>query len=345
RPGNWKVRRIPGRAAGVGPDRRAEREWTGTAAARAPGRGARPGRAAGRRGAATGVTQRDGARCRPVGAPAVAGALLRAPRDLSAHPGSGEFAADVGNRRLPAQPARGGHGTAPRCLDRRCAAGAHPLVRRYRQRPAALGRLVGVPPPGAGRPQGTLTMSDGIIEATDLGVRFVKNRRRNLRLREFVVRPDRRPRVDEFWALRGVTFTIKAGDAVGVVGRNGTGKSTLLRLIAGVLVPDEGTVVTHGRVAPLLELNAGFSTELTGRENLAMVAALHGLKRPEIAEVAPKIIEFGGDQVEAFLDAPVRHYSTGMRVRLGFAIMAHLPHPILLVDEVLAVGDRDFRQK
>lgn len=188
-------------------------------------------------------------------------------------------------------------------------------------------------------------MSDGIIEATDLGVRFVKNRRRNLRLREFVVRPDRRPRVDEFWALRGVTFTIKAGDAVGVVGRNGTGKSTLLRLIAGVLVPDEGTVVTHARVAPLLELNAGFSTELTGRENIAMVAALHGLKRPEIAEAAPKIIEFAGDQVEAFIDAPVRHYSTGMRVRLGFAIMAHLPHPILLVDEVLAVGDRDFRQK
>lgn len=188
-------------------------------------------------------------------------------------------------------------------------------------------------------------MSDGVIEATDLGVRFVKNRRRNLKLREFVVRSERRPRVAEFWALRGVTFTIKAGDAVGVIGRNGTGKSTLLRLIAGVLVPDEGTVATYARVAPLLELNAGFSQDLTGRENVAMVGALHGLGRGELAETLPNIIEFAGEQVREFIDAPVRHYSTGMRVRLGFAIIAHLPHPVLLVDEVLAVGDREFRQK
>jgi ABC-2 type transport system ATP-binding protein len=188
-------------------------------------------------------------------------------------------------------------------------------------------------------------VSDGIIEAADLGVRFIKNRRRNLKVREFVVRSERRPRVDEFWALRGLTFTIKAGDAVGVVGRNGTGKSTLLRLIAGVLVPDEGTVATYGRVAPLLELNAGFTQDLTGRENVAMVAALHGLGRAEMVETMPKIIEFAGEQVHEFIDVPVRHYSSGMRVRLGFAIIAHLPHPILLVDEVLAVGDREFRQK
>lgn len=184
---------------------------------------------------------------------------------------------------------------------------------------------------------------DGVIEARDLGVRFVRNRRRNLKLREFVVRRGRRPNPGEFWALRGLSFTVKAGDAVGVVGRNGSGKSTLLRLIAGVLVPDEGTIATRAPVAPLIELNAGFTPDLTGRENLALVAALHGLSRAELAEAMPKIIEFAG--VPDFIDAPVRHYSTGMRARLGFAIVAHLSHPVLLVDEVLAVGDHDFKQK
>jgi ABC-2 type transport system ATP-binding protein len=189
-------------------------------------------------------------------------------------------------------------------------------------------------------------IGDAIIEAKGLGVKFVKNRRRNLKLREFFVQGGkRRLRVDEFWALRDINFKIKAGDAVGVIGKNGTGKSTLLKLIAGVLIPDEGSVETHGRVAPLLELSAGFTNDLTGRENVQIVAALHGLGRAEVKETMPKIIEFAGDQVADFIDMPVRHYSTGMRVRLGFAVIAHLPHPILLVDEVLAVGDKDFRQK
>jgi ABC-2 type transport system ATP-binding protein len=187
-------------------------------------------------------------------------------------------------------------------------------------------------------------VADAIIEANGLGVRFVKNRRRNLKAREFFIkRGKRRLRADEFWALRNITFTINDGDAVGVIGKNGTGKSTLLRLIAGVLIPDEGTVVAHGRVAPLLELSAGFSNDLTGRENVQLVAALHGMSRAELKEKLPKIVEFA--EIDDFIDVPVRHYSTGMRVRLGFAVIAQLKHPILLVDEVLAVGDKDFRNK
>ena len=108
-------------------------------------------------------------------------------------------------------------------------------------------------------------MGEPIIVADHLGVSFVRNRRRNLKLREFFVRGHLRPRVDEFWALRNISFEINPGDAVGVIGKNGTGKSTLLKLIAGVLIPDEGTISTYGRVAPLLELSAGFSPDLTGR--------------------------------------------------------------------------------
>jgi ABC-2 type transport system ATP-binding protein len=185
---------------------------------------------------------------------------------------------------------------------------------------------------------------DAIIEARGLGVRFVKNRRRNLKAREFFLKGGkRRLRTDDFWALRNVSFKIKAGDAVGVIGKNGTGKSTLLKLIAGVLIPDEGSIVTHGRVAPLLELSAGFSHDLTGRENVQIVGALHGLSRAEVRDKMPDIIAFS--EIGDFIDMPVRHYSTGMRVRLGFAVIAQLTHPILLVDEVLAVGDKDFRTK
>lgn len=189
-------------------------------------------------------------------------------------------------------------------------------------------------------------MADAIIEARGLGIKFLKTRRRNLKLRDlFQQRGKRRLRVDEFWALRNATFDVNDGDAVGVIGKNGTGKSTLLKLIAGVLIPDEGTVRTHGRVAPLLELSAGFTNELTGRENVQVVGALHGIARAEMKDLLPKIFEFAGEKISDFIDMPIRHYSTGMRVRLGFAVIAHLPHPILLVDEVLAVGDKDFREK
>jgi ABC-2 type transport system ATP-binding protein len=189
-------------------------------------------------------------------------------------------------------------------------------------------------------------MADAIIEGEDLGIRFLKTRRRNLKVRDlFVQGGKRRLRVDEFWALKNATFQIDSGDAVGIIGKNGTGKSTLLKLIAGVLIPDEGTIRTYGRVAPLLELSAGFTNELTGRENVQVVGALHGITRAEMKDVLPKIFEFAGEKVQDNIDLPIRHYSTGMKVRLGFAVIAHLQHPILLVDEVLAVGDKDFREK
>ncbi|WP_221470315.1 ABC transporter ATP-binding protein [Allocatelliglobosispora scoriae] len=157
---------------------------------------------------------------------------------------------------------------------------------------------------------------------------------------------NRNPNGDgSFWPLRNLTFDIVPGEAVGVIGKNGTGKSTLLKLIAGVLIPDEGSIAVRGRVAPLLELSAGFSGDLSGRENLQLVATLHGLSKAQIKAKFDEIVNFAGEQVEKSLDTPVRHYSSGMKVRLGFSIISQLNHPILLVDEVMAVGDTEFRLK
>ncbi|MFI9643285.1 ABC transporter ATP-binding protein [Micromonospora sp. NPDC051925] len=184
-----------------------------------------------------------------------------------------------------------------------------------------------------------------IIEAQGLGIRFVRNRRRQLRLRELFIHRGRAAAAGQFWPLRDVSFTVEPGDTLGVIGRNGTGKSTLLRLIAGVLIPDEGRIRVSGDVAPLLELSAGFSNDLTGRENLYLVGGLHGLSSGYLKRHFDDIVSFAGEQVERAIDTSVRHYSSGMKVRLGFAIISHLPHPILLMDEVTAVGDAEFRKK
>ncbi len=190
-------------------------------------------------------------------------------------------------------------------------------------------------------------MSDLVIEAHDLGIQFTKNRRRQRKLREmFIHRSNRAPAAavsNDFWALRHVSFGIEHGEAVGLIGSNGTGKSTLLRLIAGVLTPDEGTVECRGRVAPLLELSAGFSGDLTGRENVQIVAAMHGLSNTQIRQKFDEIVDYA--EIGDFIDTPIRHYSSGMKVRLGFAVITQLEHPVLLVDEALAVGDRKFREK
>jgi len=193
-------------------------------------------------------------------------------------------------------------------------------------------------------------VTEPIIEARDLGVQFVRNRRRNLRLREMAIHAFRRGRRqpaggDTFWPLRHLSFEVQPGEALGIIGKNGTGKSTLLKLIAGVLKPDEGGVTVRGRVAPLIQLSAGFSGDLTGRENVFLVASLHGLGRKEIRARFDEIIDFAGDQVRDAIDSPVRHYSSGMKVRLAFSLVSRLPHPLLLVDEALAVGDREFKQK
>ncbi|GIL27281.1 ABC transporter ATP-binding protein [Actinocatenispora comari] len=185
-----------------------------------------------------------------------------------------------------------------------------------------------------------------IIEAHDLGIRFSKNRKRQRKLREmFIFRgKNRGPKIShDFWALRHINFGIEEGEAVGLIGANGTGKSTLLRMIAGVLTPDEGWVECRGKVAPLLALSAGFSGDLTGRENVQIVAAMHGLSQQQIKKRFDAIVEYA--DVAEFIDTPIRHYSSGMKVRLGFAVLTQLEHPVMLVDEALAVGDRKFREK
>ncbi|MGH3319085.1 MAG: ABC transporter ATP-binding protein [Streptosporangiaceae bacterium] len=161
-------------------------------------------------------------------------------------------------------------------------------------------------------------------------------------MRELLTHGLRRQPKGTFWALRNVSFKVQPGEGVGVIGSNGTGKSTLLRLIAGVLLPDEGAVTVRGDAA-LLNLRAGLSKDLTGRENVYLVGALHGLDTHTVDACFDQIVEFA--EVEDFIDAPIRHYSTGMQARLGFAVVSQVETPILLMDEVLAVGDRSFRKK
>lgn len=187
-------------------------------------------------------------------------------------------------------------------------------------------------------------MADDIaIHARDLGVRFRRNRRGSRSLKDLFGGAARRTRPGEFWALRNVSFDVRAGEAIGVVGRNGQGKSTLLKLVAGVLLPDEGTVDMRGGVAPLIEITGGFVGDLTVRENVKLTAGLHGMSRAEIERRFDDIIAFA--EIADFVDMPYKHLSNGMKVRLAFSVVSQLEEPILLVDEVLAVGDKAFRDK
>jgi lipopolysaccharide transport system ATP-binding protein len=149
--------------------------------------------------------------------------------------------------------------------------------------------------------------------------------------------------VEEFWALRGVSFEVKEGEVLGIIGRNGAGKSTLLKILSRITEPNEGRVTLRGRVASLLEIGTGFHPELTGRENIFLNGAILGMSRAEIRRKFDEIVSFA--EVEAFLDTPVKRYSSGMYVRLAFAVAAHLDSEILAVDEVLAVGDAAFQKK
>lgn len=187
-------------------------------------------------------------------------------------------------------------------------------------------------------------MADDIaIHARDLGVRFRRNRRGSRSLKDLFGGAARRTRPGEFWALRNVSFDVRAGEAIGVVGRNGQGKSTLLKLVAGVLLPDEGTVDVRGGVAPLIEITGGFVGDLTVRENVKLTAGLHGMSRADIERRFDDIIAFA--EIADFVDMPYKHLSNGMKVRLAFSVVSQLEEPILLVDEVLAVGDKAFRDK
>jgi ABC-2 type transport system ATP-binding protein len=183
----------------------------------------------------------------------------------------------------------------------------------------------------------------GAIEVVDAGIRFRRNRRSRRNFKDLFAGKNRRARANEFWALRNVTFSVRPGEAIGVVGRNGQGKSTLLKLVAEVILPDEGTVSVHGGVAPLIEITGGFVDDLTVRDNVFLTAGLHGMTRREIEERFDEIIDFA--EIPDFLDTPYKHLSSGMKVRLAFAVISRLEEPIILVDEVLAVGDKAFREK
>ncbi len=186
-------------------------------------------------------------------------------------------------------------------------------------------------------------MSGLAIEVRDLGVRFRRNRRGRRNLKDLFGGASRRSRPGEFWALRGVSFSVEPGESIGVVGRNGQGKSTLLKLVAGVLLADEGRVEVHGGVAPLIEITGGFVGDLTVRENVRLTAGLHGMSKAEVNRRFDDIIDFA--EISDFVDTPYKHLSNGMKVRLAFSVVSQLDEPILLVDEVLAVGDRAFRAK
>ena len=198
----------------------------------------------------------------------------------------------------------------------------------------------------------------GIVECERLGkqyqIRHQRERQSYVALRDVLAgaftAPFRRahrdagpPAREAFWALRDVSFELAAGDVLGIVGRNGAGKSTLLKVLSRITEPTEGRLVLRGRVASLLEVGTGFHPELTGRENIFLNGAILGMTRAEIVRKFDEIVAFA--EVERFLDTPVKRYSSGMYVRLAFAVAAHLEPEILVVDEVLAVGDAEFQRK
>jgi len=200
-------------------------------------------------------------------------------------------------------------------------------------------------------------MSDVVIRAENLGKRYrIGERERYLALRDVLARTLKAPwrllgangsnsnhRPQHIWALKDVSFEVREGEVVGIIGRNGAGKTTLLKILAQITRPTEGYAEVRGRMGTLLEVGTGFHPELTGRENVFLSGAILGMSKAEIDRKFDEIVAFA--EVEKFIDTPVKHFSIGMRMRLGFAVAAHLEPEILLVDEVLSVGDINFQKK
>ncbi|MCU1580494.1 MAG: hypothetical protein JWP19_2698 [Rhodoglobus sp.] len=185
-------------------------------------------------------------------------------------------------------------------------------------------------------------MSDIAVSVNHVSKSFRLYHERNQTIKSAVMR-GRRSVHEDFWALRDVSFDVPAGSTFGLIGSNGSGKSTLLKCLANIYYPNEGAITHFGRVAAMLEVGSGFHSELSGRENIFLNGSILGMSKKEITRKYEEIVDFSG--VEKFIDQPVKNYSSGMYVRLGFAIAINVDPDILVVDEVLAVGDSEFQEK
>lgn len=186
-------------------------------------------------------------------------------------------------------------------------------------------------------------MSDIAIQVEDLWKQYRIGQKKSTSLRESMGHWFSKSEEDYFWALKELNFEVKRGEAVGIIGKNGAGKSTLLKVLSKITYPTKGRVTIHGRVSSLLEVGTGFHPELTGRQNVFLNGTILGMTRQEINAKFDEIVAFSG--VEKFIDTAVKHYSSGMKVRLAFSVAAHLEPEILIIDEVLAVGDAEFQKK
>lgn len=187
-------------------------------------------------------------------------------------------------------------------------------------------------------------MSETMIEVNDVTMRFHMNTDKILSLKEFVTRKLRgKITYKDFTALSHVSFKVKRGETLGLIGRNGAGKSTMLKVISGILKPTEGSVVCHGNVVPMLELGSGFDFDLTGRENIFLNGAILGYSEEFLTAKYDEIVEFS--ELGQFIEVPIRNYSSGMLARLAFSIAAVVQPEILIVDEILSVGDAQFQEK
>ncbi len=187
-------------------------------------------------------------------------------------------------------------------------------------------------------------MAKPAIEVKNVSILFNLNKEKVDNLKEYIVKfVTKKLKYNEFWALKDISFTVEKGERVGVLGFNGAGKSTLLKTIAGVLKPTKGSIEVHGVIAPLLELGAGFDMNYSGKENIYLYGATMGYSRKYIEERYNDIVEFS--ELQEFIDVPVKNYSSGMRARLGFAIATAVEPEVLILDEVLSVGDAKFKNK
>lgn len=187
-------------------------------------------------------------------------------------------------------------------------------------------------------------MEKTVIKVDNIGMEFNLSAEKVDNLKEYVIKFLKRELLfQEFWALKNISFEVEKGDRVGIIGLNGAGKSTLLKIISGVMKPSQGTVEIKGRIVPLLELGAGFDNDYTGKENIFLNGAILGYSKEFLEEKYDEIVEFS--EIKQFINVPIKNYSSGMRARLGFSIATMVEPDILVLDEVLSVGDSKFREK